>query len=181
MAFRAEIDDFGAFYEATYPAAFRTAFGIVGDRTRADDIAQDAYVLAYRDRARFRGDAPARAWLLRIVVNRAISSVRGPRPTVVTLDVAEAPDPADPNDAPARIAASLSMEEALRHLAPRDRAAVVLRYYHDLDYAAIGEILGLSATNVGVILHRSLERLRRTLGAREPVESVEIGREASHG
>ena len=127
MAFRAEIDDFGAFYEATYPAAFRTAFGILGDRGLADDVVQDAYVSAYRDRDRFRGDAPARAWLLRIVVNRAISSVRGPRPKVVTLDLATAPDPADPDDAPARITASLTLEEALRQLAPRDRAAVLPR------------------------------------------------------
>lgn len=177
MAFRAEIDDFGAFYEATYRAAFRTAFGILGDRGLADDVVQDAYVSAYRDRDRFRGDAPARAWLLRIVVNRAISSVRGPRPKVVTLDVATAPDPADPDDAPARITASLTLEEALRQLAPRDRAAVVLRYYHDLDYAAIGGILGTNANNVGVILHRSLERLRRALVVSEDLGPVG---EASH-
>jgi RNA polymerase sigma factor (sigma-70 family) len=178
MAFRAELDDFGAFYEATYPLAFRTAFGIVGDRHRADDIVQDAYVLAYRDRDRFRGDAPARAWLLRIVVNRAISTVRGPRPRIVALDVAVAADPADPSDESERITAGVTLEEALRQLGPRDRAAVVLRYYHDLDYAAIGDILGTNANNVGVILHRSLERLRRVLGARDVPE---VTREASHG
>ncbi len=176
--FRAEIADFGAFYEAMYPVAYRTAYGIVGDRGAADDIVQESFMAAYRERDRFRGDAPARAWLLRIVVNRAVSSVRGSRPRVVTLDVVDRPDPADPEDAPARIAAHVTLEEAMRHLAPRDRAAIVLRYYHDLDHATIAGILGTNANNVGVILHRSLERLRRALAIDE--ETTPVG-EASHG
>jgi DNA-directed RNA polymerase specialized sigma24 family protein len=53
----------------------------------------------------------------------------------------------------------------------------VLRYYHDLDYAAIGGILGTNANNVGVILHRSLERLRRALVVSEDLGPVG---EASH-
>lgn len=119
--FRAEIADFEAFYEAIYPAAYRTAYGIVGDRGAADDIVQESFMAAYRDRDRFRGEAPARMWLLRIVVNRAVSSVRGPRPRVVTLDVVDRSDPVDPDDAPARIAAHVTLEERCA-TSPRETA-----------------------------------------------------------
>ena len=56
MAFRAEIDDFAAFYASAYQRAFRTARAIVGDAASADDVTQDAFVAAYRTRDRFRGD-----------------------------------------------------------------------------------------------------------------------------
>ena len=161
MAFLGDLADFGAFYERTYPVAYRTAWAILRDGGAADDAVQDAYVSAYRERNRFRGDAPARAWLLRIVVNRCLAGVRRPRPRLVALDAAN--DPAAPGDDPARLTDHLALDEAMRALDPRSRAAVVLRYYADLDHAAIGEALGTNANNVGVILHRALERLQREI------------------
>jgi DNA-directed RNA polymerase specialized sigma24 family protein len=76
VAFRAELDDFGSFYEASYAVAYRTALAIVRDAGLAADVTQDAYVQAFRDRARFRGDAPATAWFHRIVVNAALAGLR---------------------------------------------------------------------------------------------------------
>jgi methylmalonyl-CoA mutase C-terminal domain/subunit len=49
MAFRAEIEDFGSFYERTYPAAFRVAWAITRDRGAAAEVVQDAHVSAYRE------------------------------------------------------------------------------------------------------------------------------------
>jgi DNA-directed RNA polymerase specialized sigma24 family protein len=57
----------------------------------------------------------------------------------------------------------LSILDALDVLTPQARAAVVLRYYHDYDYATIARILGTSAGNVGVLLTRSLDRLKSEL------------------
>ena len=76
MAFRDQLSDFGAFYERTYQATYRIAYGVVGDRELADDVTQDAYVTAYRERGGYRGDGPPEAWLYRIVVNTAISTLR---------------------------------------------------------------------------------------------------------
>ncbi len=177
MAFRAELDDFGSFYERTYPAAYRTAWAILRDRGAAADAVQEAYLAAYRGRGRFRGDAPAQAWLLRIVVNRAMTEARRPRPRLVALDVA-GPTAAAADDV-RRATDHLALDGALAALEPRDRAAVVLRYYHDLDYATVASILGTNANNVGVILHRALERLQRELvrpdAATIPVQEVRHG------
>ena len=166
MAFRAELDDFGSFYERTYPVAYRTAWAVLRDRGAAADVVQEAYLSAYRSRRSFRGEAPAQAWLLRIVVNRAIADLRRPRPRLVELDVAG--ETAARGDDIGRATDHESLDAAMRALDPRARAAVVLRYCHDLDYATIATILDTNANHVGVILHRAVERLRHELGRDEP-------------
>ena len=178
MAFLGEIEDFGAFYERTYPVAYRTAWAILRDAGQADDAVQDAFVSAYRDRARFRGDAPAQAWLLRIVVNAALSTTRRPRPRLVAIDSVEDLLPT-PVDDVSRAADHLALDGAMASLDPRSRAAVALRYYVDLDYAEIAKALGTNANNVGVILHRALERLEHEL--RRPDGTVVPVGEVQHG
>ena len=67
-----------------------------------------------------------------------------------------------------RAADRLSILDALDVLTPQARAAVVLRYYHDYDYATIARILGTSAGNVGALLTRSLDRLKTELDGPPP-------------
>jgi RNA polymerase sigma-70 factor, ECF subfamily len=177
-----ELADFSSFYERTYPTAYRVARGVVGEPGLADDVTQDAYVAAYRERDRFRGDGPADAWLYRIVVNTAISAVRRHRilriapVDVETLDRQPAVDQPDaPDD-------RLAVAEGLRALDARSRSAVVLRYYVDLDYATIASILGTSTSNVGVILTRALDRLRALIEpAPEPAPAAVTQEAGQHG
>jgi RNA polymerase sigma-70 factor (ECF subfamily) len=178
MAFLGDLEDFGAFYEHTYPVAYRTAWAILRDSGLAADAVQDAYLSAYRDRRRFRGDAPARSWLLRIVVNAALATARRPRPRLVAIDGIEELVPA-PTDDFQRAADHLALDHALRGLDARSRAAVVLRYYVDMDYAEIAQALGTNANHVGVILHRALERLEREL--RRPEGTTVALAEVQHG
>jgi RNA polymerase sigma-70 factor, ECF subfamily len=172
MAFRSELADFGGFYERTYQAAFRTAFGIVRNSSLAADVTQEAYAAAYRHRDRFRGDAPAEAWLHRIVVNTALSALRRDRPMVHEIPVA---DPASP-DASRVAAERLALLDALAALSPRQRAAVILRYYHDYDYATIAQILETTSTNVGAMLSRALDQMRVELEPPALVAAGEVGR-----
>jgi RNA polymerase sigma-70 factor (ECF subfamily) len=156
VAFRLELSDFGGFYERTYHAAYRTALGIVRDPALAADVTQEAYVAAYRHRDRFRGEAPSTAWLHRIVVNQALAALRR-RPAssaVVDLSPLMAPDGAGHS------VTRLTLLQALDRLPAQQRAAVVLRYYHDYDYATIAQILGTTSTNVGAMLSRALDRLK---------------------
>ncbi len=159
MAYRNEVADFGAFYERTYPSAFRTAHAIVRDWTLAADVTQQANVAAFAHRDRFRGDSPADAWLHRIVVNAALGSLRRRQSVVREVVV----DDLDGYDRTQSIADRVALFAALGELSPSQRAAVVLRYYHDYDYATIARILGTSSTNVGALLSRALDRLRAEL------------------
>ena len=159
MAFRSELEDFGAFYERTYQVAFRTALGIVQDPALAADVTQEAYVAAYEQRDRFRGDAPGHAWLHRIVVNRALMTLRRRRPPVREIE----PLDRGSTDGTPGTTDRVAIFAALDELSPQQRAAVVLRYYHDYDYATIARILGTTTNNVGAILNRARERLRAEL------------------
>ena len=165
MAFRPELADFGAFYERTYQATFRTALGILRDAGLAADATQEAYVSAYRSRDRFRGDAPGQMWVHRIVVNEALRALRHKRPVVREVRI----DESGAFDETSGASDRLSLFAALDTLAPRQRAAVILRYYHDYDYAAIAGILGTTPSNVGAMLSRALDRLRVEL---EPAHSA---------
>jgi RNA polymerase sigma factor (sigma-70 family) len=158
MSLQEQLADFGAFYLRTYPAALRVAYGIVGEEEMADDVTQEAFATAYRARARYRGDGPPEAWLYRIVVNTALGTLRRQRVRwIVPLDPASHERAADGTLSMTDHAA---LAEGLQRLDPRSRAAVVLRYYLDLDYARIASILGTSESNVGSILSRALDRLR---------------------
>ena len=159
VAYRLEIEDFGAFYERTYDLAYRTALGIVRDQGLAADVTQEAYVSAYKARDRFRGDAPSGAWLHRIVVNQALSVLRRRRAPQAASAMGLLRSPDEVASATSRLA----LYDALETLPPRQRAAVVLRYYHDYNYATIAQILKTTSTNVGAMLTRALDRLRVTL------------------
>ena len=173
MAFRPEIADFGSFYERTYDGAYRTALGIVRDASLAADITQDAYVLAYRKRDRFRGDAPGYAWLHTIVVNQALSSLRRHRPKVAEVSVE---DMGATGDIARAASDRVMLFAALDELSAKQRAAVVLRYYHDYDYATIARILGTSSTNVGAMLSRALDALRVKIDQPQLAEIGQVAR-----
>jgi RNA polymerase sigma-70 factor (ECF subfamily) len=167
VAFRAEIDDFAAFYATTYQRAYRTALGIVGDPASADDVTQDAFVAAYLARHRFRGDAPAEAWLVRIVVNRAISFTR--RRRVVWMEPLDERT-GSRDDGSERVVGRLSLVAALGRLPADQRAAIVLRYYLDYDYETIARVLDAKVGTVGSWLHRGLLALATALA--EPAERI---------
>jgi RNA polymerase sigma factor (sigma-70 family) len=178
MAYRAEISDFGNFYERTYQVAFRTALAIVRDAALAADVTQDAYAAAYQHRDRFRGEAPGAAWLHKIVVNHALSAVRRRRPVIAEVDVADASF-VQAGQRPDHARASsdrVTLFAALDRLTPKQRAAVVLRYYVDYDYATIAEVLGTTTTNVGAMLSRALDRLRAELENPQAPELAEATR-----
>jgi RNA polymerase sigma-70 factor (ECF subfamily) len=168
VAFRLEIADFGVFYEETYDRAYRTALGIVRDPALAADVTQEAYVSAYRKRDRFRGEAPSAAWLHKIVVNQALSAMRRHRAPKRHADLGPFLVP----DTASHSTARLALLDALDGLSPRHRAAVILRYYHDYDYAAIARMLDTSSTNVGAMLSRALDQLKVAL---DPIPGANHG------
>ena len=155
---RAHLADFGAFYEQTYATAYRTAFAIVGESALAADAVQDAYASAFRQRDRFRGDSSAETWLIQIVVNSAISASRRQRVRWV-----EPVSQLTYESGEARTVERLSVVAALQGLPPNERAAIVLRFYLDYDYATIARCLNTSTGTVGSWLSRAIDRLRTVL------------------
>jgi RNA polymerase sigma-70 factor (ECF subfamily) len=159
-----ELDDFDDFYRRTYTAAYRTALGVIGSPSLAEDVTQEAFVDAYRHQSSYRGQGSAEAWLQRIVVNRAIDELRrrGRR--------AEVPFEMVPEETDSRAAETDQSEllDAIARLDSRQRAAVVLRHFHGYPLRTVGEVLGTSEGGASMLLQRAMDRLRPTVAGTAP-------------
>jgi len=150
----ASLDELEALYRSRFDVFARVAASVTGDSERARDAVQEAFATAVRKHGSFRGEGPLEAWVWRIVLNAARSDVRR---TIPAIDYEE---PASANGQPERDA---ELRVALGRLPERQRTAVFLRYYADLDYAAIAEALGISTGTVAATLNAAHAALRGRL------------------
>ena len=139
-------------------ALLRFAYVLTGDEHAAEDLVQSALADAYRHwRKVSRADHPD-AYMRRVVVNTHLGWRRRrswfERPTGENLDQLVA-DHAD------AVAARDTARRVLDDLPPRARTVLVLRYYADLDDAAIADLLGLSPSSVRATASRALAALRQ--------------------
>jgi RNA polymerase sigma-70 factor, ECF subfamily len=157
----ASLNDLEALYRSRFDVFARVAASVTGDPERARDVVQDAFATAVRKRASFRGAGPLEAWVWRIVLNNARSEARRRTPTAE-------PDPYAGTNGDHAIANGhsehdLELRDALAHLPERQQTTVFLRYYADLDYAAIADALAISPGTVGATLNAARSRLRGAL------------------
>jgi RNA polymerase sigma-70 factor, ECF subfamily len=150
----ARLDELEALYRSRFEVFARVAASVTADSERARDAVQEAFAIAVRKRHSFRGDGPLEAWVWRIVLNAARSDVR----RSVRAHAYEHAVTA--NGQPERDA---ELHVALARLPERQRTAVFLRYYADLDYAAIGEALGVSIGTVAATLSAAHTALKTRL------------------
>jgi len=153
---RAQENDFTTIVEAYRETILTICLMYARDREEADDMMQEALVNLWKARSTFRGESQVRTWVWRICVNSCVSyarkyrSVGEERPFDLTGLVAEGED-----DELIR-----QLHDRIHRLRPFDRALVLL-WMEDLSYQEIGEILGITAHNVGTRLYRIKEQLRR--------------------
>jgi RNA polymerase sigma-70 factor, ECF subfamily len=150
----ASLEELEALYRSRFDVFSRVAAGVTGDAERAHDAVQEAFANAVRKRGSFRGDGPLEAWVWRIVLNAARSDVRRSTPA------ADREVRAASNGHPER---DVELRVALARLPERQRTAVFLRYYADLDYAAIGEALDIAEGTVAATLNAAHAALRACL------------------
>lgn len=150
----ASLGEIEGLYRSRFEVFARVAASVTGDTERARDAVQEAFATAVRERRSFLREGPLEAWVWRIVLNAARLQVRrGIQPI-------EYDEPASANGQPERDGA---LRVALARLPERQRTAVFLRYYADLDYAAIGEALGISTGTVSATLNSAHATLRSRL------------------
>jgi RNA polymerase sigma-70 factor (ECF subfamily) len=150
-------ETFEAAFDEMFRRARRLARRLLGDPTRADDVAAEALARTYAHWRRVADYEHREAWIARVVTNLAIDDIaRNRRSFVLHEQVADEPS----DGAVLRVA----LAEALRSLPRRQRDAVVLRYLADLDEAHVAAALGVSNGTVKTHLHRAVARMRNTLG-----------------
>ena len=139
-------------YRAEFTRFVRVATAIAGDEQSGADAVHDAFVQAVRNRRSFRGDGPLEAWLWRMVVNAAKKRA-GREPA------------SDPQDIPAVHENGFGdpVRSLVAGLPERQRLALFLRYYADLDYESIAATLGVAPGTVGATLNAAHAALRNSL------------------
>jgi RNA polymerase sigma factor (sigma-70 family) len=150
----ATLQEVETLYRSRFDVFARVAASVTGDADRARDVVQEAFATALRKRGSFRGDGSLEAWVWRIVLNAARSDARRSGPA------AAYEEPATGNGHPEHDA---ELRVALARLPERQRTAVFLRYFADLDYVAIGEALGITSGTVAATLNAAHASLRGRL------------------
>jgi RNA polymerase sigma-70 factor (ECF subfamily) len=140
-------------------ALFAIAYGIVQNRADAEDIVQESLVKAWKSRWKVRDPQKFPAWLSTIVRHRARDLARKRKPEPLPDDYAEKPTETATGDD----SLGENLRAALTELPELHRSALTLRYFEELDYAAIEQLLGLSNGALRGILGRALQTLRKRL------------------
>ena len=148
----------------TYRQVYSQALRLVGDRQDAEDVAQEAFVRAFRGLSTFRGEAQFETWMYRIVANAAMSHLRRRRRFGELL----IEDQDEDRRSASRVSPGLAetavqredLSRALDSLPPSLRSVVVLKDVYGFSCEEIGGLVGTTEGAVKVRLHRARKRLR---------------------
>jgi RNA polymerase sigma-70 factor (ECF subfamily) len=135
-------------YRGSYAAYYRVALGLLRDRERAHDAVQEAFARAVRGRSGFRGSGSLRGWVWRALTRICLDEMRAPQPRVHS-------EPADAET----VEPDEFVRAAVAALPERQRWTIFLRYYADLSYEEIAEILEVERGTVAATLHAARKAL----------------------
>jgi RNA polymerase sigma-70 factor, ECF subfamily len=172
-------DAFRQLVDREAASVVRACHRVLGDLHDAEDAAQEAFVMAYRSLASWRGDGPFGAWLTRIAVRIAVRQA-GRRKTIAWLDMERVADGSsddptsasvasasmaaagrtDPSLLAARSERAADIRTAVAALPEPYREVVVLRFFAELSLEEIAEQVDRPLGTVKTHLHRGLLRLR---------------------
>lgn len=158
-----EREAFDRLVERYQREVYRLCYRFSNDHHDANDLAQEAFVRAYRALPRFRGDSAFSTWLYRIAVNVCLSFRAARRPA--SLELPEALPDARPSAAEAvhRAETRARVLAAVERLPQKQRATVILKVYQELTHEEVARVLGTTVGTVKANLFHALANLRRQL------------------
>jgi len=151
-------------------------YRMVRSREQAEDLAQEVFIRVYRAREEYVPSAKFTTWLFRIATNLALNSLRDHRhqKLEISMDAPLTADAEDGDEKPFEVAdkhptieqelleedRKKMIRHAIEKLPEKQRAAVLLHKYQELDYAEIAKILSVSESALKSLLFRAYESLR---------------------
>jgi RNA polymerase sigma-70 factor, ECF subfamily len=150
---------------------YRTAWRLTRSHSEADDLSQEAFLRAYRALGGFRRESLFRTWMVRIVMNLAMTWRRSYRPSVPVEEVRPvAADGLATDGVPLAERAVLRSEvrEAVDRLPRRQRQVLMLKVYDGMKFSEIATVAGMSVGTAKATFFQAVRGLRRRLGLEVP-------------
>jgi len=166
-----EREAFGQLVSKYQDRLYTSMVQIIRSESEAEDVVQDAFVLAFTKLESFKGNSSFFTWLYRIAYNVAITRLRRRKPTVSIEGRDEKSRLDFPDDGPSpdadlhRDEQAIQLHLAMDRLSHEHRAILILREMDGLDYDAISEVLDLPIGTVRSRLHRARGHLKEHLQA----------------
>ena len=149
-------------------AVYQVCYRFVNNHEDASDLAQDAFVRAWRGIKNFKGESALSTWLYRIAVNVCLNRVSArtvaTEPIESTEHVADVRVEAAPH-AMIREERAVAVRRAIAELPKKQRATLILRAYHDMSHQQIADVLGSSVGAVKANFFHALANLKKNLGS----------------
>lgn len=143
--------------------AFTIALKILQNRPEAEEAAQDAFIKAFQNLAKFNREAKFSTWLYRIAFNTAISYKRKSKNIFQSIDDVQIGQRQEGEGNVEHDDKKRFIEQALSRLSDADRLAVNLFYLQEFSLEEIADITGMQANTVKVRVHRARQRLAEEL------------------
>jgi RNA polymerase sigma-70 factor, ECF subfamily len=157
---------FAILFEQYRNLVYKTAYLMLGETTEAEDALQEVFVQVYRSLSGFDPQKAAfTTWLYRVTVNYCLNRRRKKHPLALPL---EEISPAFRSEFPGtQLADEEVLQQAIGKLTDKQRVVVILRYFWDLPYAEIAQILDVPLGTVKSRIDLALKTLRKVLEEQE--------------
>ena len=166
QAKKGDADAFAFLVETYETSVYRLALRMCGNAHDAEEVAQEAFVAAWKGLPAFRGESKFSSWLYQLTTNAAIDFLRREKRHRAVTPIDDEPEPAAP-DTPQQVLeeeeVSRALQQALDALSPEHREIFLLRQMRQLSYEEIGRLLGLEPGTVKSRLSRAKKQLRQIL------------------
>jgi RNA polymerase sigma factor (sigma-70 family) len=157
---------FEALYRSSRDDVYAYVATLLHDGPAAEDVTALAFERAYRRRRTFdRRRGEERAWLFGIARNAALDELRRRRRLAALVADPEDVQAAGPDDGADIALRRTTVRTALAALSARDRELIAMKFHGGLSNAEVARVLGVSESNAGTMLHRTIEKLRKACDA----------------
>ena len=172
-----ETNDFSFLVEKYKNMVFTLALRMVKSREEAEEIAQDAFVKAYKSLSKFKGDSKFSTWLYRITYNACIDKLKSQKRKIKSdlidkIHIRNLEVEKDVLDYMAEKERLKVINNAINLLADEDKAIITLFYFNELSLQEVSDIVGTNPNTVKIRLYRSRKKLYTILKGKTEILNV---------
>ena len=171
-----DIEAFGELVDRHAGAIVNLAYRMVGNRTEAEDVAQETFLAAFKALPTFRADSKFSTWLYRIATNKCKDWLRVKRPGQGRHDVdieetldSHVAETRTPEGLLSQLQVAQELEQAIQRLPTLYREAFVLKHVEGLSYEEMEEVLGVNGDTLKMRVYKGRRQLLRDLAALNPI------------